>query len=131
MTVLLPDASALRYVIADGAVELARNAWDGDAGWTEAAAADIPAAQRNRLDWLPEPIELAEPDEISHVERLRQAVFGGAPGNPTDYLDEAQILFLITARSQFSGALWISADPAVLDFAGRRKLPCRHISTVL
>jgi hypothetical protein len=131
MTVVLPDASALRYVLADGAVELARNAWDGDAGWTEAAAADIPAAQRARLDWLPEPIELAEPDEIISVERLRQAVFGGAPDRPTDYLDEAQILFLITARGQFAGALWVSADPAVLDFAGRRSLSCRHVSAVL
>jgi hypothetical protein len=83
------------------------------------------------LDWLPEPIELAEPGEIMNVERLRRAVFGGSPDRPTDCLDEAQILFLITTRPQFVDALWVSADPAVLDFADRRKLSCRHISAVL
>ena len=56
MTVLLPDASALRHILADGAVDRAHQVWNGDAGWTEAVAAEVPVADRHRLAWLPEPM---------------------------------------------------------------------------
>lgn len=131
MTVLLPDASALRHILADGMVDLARDTWDGDAHWTEAVAADLPPAQQHRLDWLPEPIEVSEPEEIATVERMRRAVFGGAPERPTDYLDQAQILFVITSYPTWQDAVWISAEPAVLDFARRRKLSCRPVTAAL
>lgn len=131
MSVLFPDASALRHILAAGCAELARDTWDGDAYWTEAVAAEIPAGEQHRLDWLPEPIEVAEPDEIATVERLRRAVFGGAPDRPTDHLDKAQILFLITACGQLQNAIWVSAEPTVLDFARRRSLFCNHVSAAL
>lgn len=131
MTVLLPDASALRHILADGVVDRARRVWNGDASWTEAVAAEIPSAKWGSLAWMPEPIEVDEPNAIGHVERLRRAVFGGSPKLPAEYLDQAQILFLITSQARFGDATWISADSGVLDLARRRDLRCRSVAASL
>lgn len=131
MSSLLLDVSALQAIVRGGHIERAEKLWSSQAHWSEAVAAEVPARLQPRFGWLGEPIEISDDHDIAEVDRIRRAIFGGLRERPTQYLAEAQILFLMSHDGLIKEPVWLTADTRILDFAMRRSVACLSLQSAL
>ncbi|SFN82277.1 hypothetical protein [Mycetocola miduiensis] len=68
---------------------------------------------------LGEPIGIFDEFEIRRVQEIREDEVGGDAGDPLDSLGEAETLFVIRERDEFTGSLWLTDDWAAYDFGKR------------
>lgn len=124
---LFPDVAVLRRFVVAGRVDALRLLLDGRGRWTAATAfeAEQMCAGSGALDtllskgWLGEPLEIADPDEIQRVERLRRAVFGGAADDPLARLGEAETWLVLNEWEAYADAILITDDPMLVAHARR------------
>jgi len=67
--------------------------------------------------WLDEPIEVSRESDVSAIERIRRAVFGGTDARPLQHLGEAQTCYVIKNWPEFAGSWWITDDREALRYA--------------
>jgi predicted nucleic acid-binding protein len=136
---LFPDNTVLCNFGSVRRLDLLRKVLDGCGRWTEAVAEEArrsaayvrDLAQLPAEGWLGEPIELCTDAEIALADRLRRAVFGGAPTEPLRHLGEAETLALIQTREEFAGAVWITDDRDAGEYATARGIPVKTSVTVM
>lgn len=121
----MPDTTVLCCFAAVERLDVVRDVLAGQGRWTEAvrfevgrSARHLPAlADVEPAGWLGEPVALAGDSEVLGVEHLRRAVFRGRDLNPRRHLGEAQSIYLIQHREEFSDAVWLSDDRDSLRYA--------------
>ena len=129
-----PDNTVLCNFAAVDRLSLLEKVLDGRGRWTAAVAyeAGQSAHYLPRLrdlvhgDWLGDPVQIDDEAEQSEVERIRRAVFGGTPAQPTMHLGEAQTCVLILRRQDLREAVWITDDRDAGRFARRRGITTRE-----
>ncbi|WP_404815668.1 hypothetical protein [Streptomyces thermolineatus] len=129
-----PDNTALCNFAAVDRLPLLEKVLDGRGRWTQAVAheAGRSAAYHPRLrgvpeaGWLGEPVEISDEAEVTEVDRVRRAVFGGSAAAPTQHLGEAETCVLITLRAEFRDSAWITDDRSAGAFARRRSITTRE-----
>ncbi|MET9968645.1 hypothetical protein ABZZ80_22645 [Streptomyces sp. NPDC006356] len=107
---------------------------DGRGRWTEAVAYEAKQSARylppmqglEEAGWLGEPIEITDSRELAEVDRVRRAVFNGPASLPTKHLGEAETCVLITMRTEFRDAVWITDDRSAGAFARRRGITTKE-----
>lgn len=122
---LFPDNTVLCNFAAVDRLDLLKAVLDGRGRWTEAvayeasrSAAVLPALRAlAESGWLDEPVEISDEHDVRHVERIRQAVFGGTNDRPLQHLGEAQTCHVILNWARFAGSWWISDDREALRYA--------------
>lgn len=125
---VFPDNTVLCNFASIDRLDLLRAVLDGDGRWSEAVAYEasrsvpyIPGlAGLQDADWLGDPIEITDEDEIQRVETIRRAVFGGRENNPLRHLGESQTCFLIKESGRFDGSWWVSDDREAVRYARRQ-----------
>lgn len=129
-----PDNTVLCNFATVDRLPLLEKVLDGRGRWTQAVAyeAEQSSAYHPNLrsiadtGWLGEPIELASAAEVAEVDRVRRAVFGGLPSEPTRHLGEAETCVLITVREEFRDSVWITDDRSAGVFARRRGITTKE-----
>lgn len=127
------DSSAARQLIVKTLDPAARRALPTGCGWSEAAAAEVLAQEAPigwLTDWLGEPIEI-DGEHAHQVERVRRSVFGGSAGSPTGHLGMTQTYWLLLREARFLGAIWLTADDEIIDFASRSGMPYLSVESWL
>jgi predicted nucleic acid-binding protein len=127
---VFPDNTVLCNFAAVERLDLLEAVFVGHGRWTEAVAdearrstAYLPAlAVLTRENWLGEPIEIDDEEDVARIERIRRAVFGGKEERPRQHLGEAQTCYLIKNRPEFAGSHWVSDDKDALRYARRQGL---------
>ncbi|MFF3407739.1 hypothetical protein ACFYW8_16325 [Streptomyces sp. NPDC002742] len=129
-----PDNTVLCNFAAVDRLPLLEKVLDGRGRWTEAVAHEAEQSARflPRLrdiasaGMLGEPIAITDIEEITAVDRLRRAVFGGVASEPTRHLGEAETCVLITMRPEFHDSVWITDDRSAGSYARRRGITTKE-----
>lgn len=124
-TFLFPDNTVLCNFAAVERLDLLRAVLNGRGRWTaavkyeaEKSARFLPTLADIASDgWLDEPIEITVEADITKVNRVRRAVFGGTDDEPLKHLGEAETCFVIKEWAAFAGSWWISDDREALRYA--------------
>lgn len=128
MNLCFPDNTVLCNFASVDRIRLLATILNGRGRWTEAVAHETrksawimyrPLQQVIDGAWLGEPLEI-EDHEAQAVEDIRVAQMHSSRTQPTQNLGEAQTLYLIQNRSEFTAAVWISDDRGACDYARRK-----------
>jgi hypothetical protein len=125
-----PDNTVLCNFAAVSRLPLLEKVLDGRGRWTQAVAYEAHRSARYlpplhtiaEGGWLGDPVEITDHAELTEVERIRRAVFGGTVSAPTRHLGEAESCVLITRRPEFRDSLWITDDRSAATYARRRSI---------
>ena len=133
-TFVFPDNTVLCNFGVVDRLDVLRDALRGRGRWTEAVAYEADRSSRTipplallpTAGWLGDPIEVTDPAEADHVDRIRRAVFGGTAAEPLRHLGEAQTCVLIQGHGEFHDAWWVSDDRDALEYARRQGIMTRE-----
>ncbi|MEW9530851.1 hypothetical protein [Microbispora sp. NPDC049125] len=134
-----PDNTVLCNFASVASLPLLQQILRGRGRWTEAIAYEASRSARIHpalsgiatAGWLGEPIEIDDPDEVDHIERVRRAVFGGTPQEPLKHLGEAQTIHVLRNRKEYEGSYWITDDHDARDYARRIGIVTRDTAELI
>ncbi|MGW2117047.1 hypothetical protein [Streptomyces zhihengii] len=129
-----PDNTVLCNFAAVDRLPLLEAVLDGRGRWTQAVAYEAEQSSRHHLPlrgisedgWLGDPIEITDSRELTEVERVRRAVFGGTASQPLKHLGEAETCVLITLRPELQASVWITDDRSAGTWARRRGITTKE-----
>jgi predicted nucleic acid-binding protein len=127
---VFPDNTVLCNFAAVDRLDLLEAVLLGSGRWTEAVAYEARRSSRtfpelaaiSKAGWLGEPIEVSDEAEVTAINRIRRAVFGGTDAEPLKHLGEAQTCHIMKTRPEFAGSWWVSDDREALRYARRQGL---------
>ncbi|NWF26571.1 hypothetical protein HW130_09840 [Streptomyces sp. PKU-EA00015] len=129
-----PDNTVLCNFAAVDRLPLLEAVLDGRGRWTQAVAYEAEQSSRHHPPlrgiseggWLRDPIEITDSRELTEVERVRRAVFGGVASQPLKHLGEAETCVLITMRAELRDSVWITDDRSAGTYARRRGITTKE-----
>ena len=136
---VFPDNTVLCNFGSVHRLDLLEKFLDGRGRWTEAVAYEASRSAAYVTDllelvadgWLDGPIEIDDRREIDEIDAIRRAVFGGTEAEPLKHLGEAQTLYVIRNRVEFSDAIWISDDQEAVAYARVNGIPVKETMHVV